>query len=227
MSDKLLKIGIFLFKYRGIIPLPFIILIIILGAGTINIKSKILIKYIGIFTSLSGELIRLYVAGYAKRETSDRSKKLKAGFIMTHGLYSIIRNPIYIGNYLIFLGFLIFSGNILVLALGSILFFIYYYLIILAEENFLKQKFDNEYEGFLKSTPRFIPKSLKIKTPPFNFEFKKAIFKEKDTIFIWVVLFIILDERLCGFCPLSIYKIIIFFSISLFWIITNLLKTRL
>jgi protein-S-isoprenylcysteine O-methyltransferase Ste14 len=221
--DNRLKIGNFLFKYRGIIPVPFIILILLFGSKPFSLNLNYLFQ-IAIIISILGEIIRFTVAGYAKGETSGRGNSIAADFITDYGLYSIIRNPLYIGNFLIFLGFIIYSRNILFIILGSIFFFIYYYYIVLAEENFLKIKFKEKFNEFTNKTGRFFPKQLKYTPPPHHFNFKAAVFREKDTIFIWIISFLLIDERLCNFCSPDKTKISVFFISLILWIIINLYK---
>ncbi len=225
MNNKI-QIGEFLFRYRGIIPIPFIILILIFGSKPISLNFNYL-PHIAIIISIIGEIIRFTVAGYAKGETSGRGSNIAADFITDYGLYSIVRNPLYIGNFLIFLGFVMYSGNILFTVLGSILFFIYYHYIVLAEENFLKTKFNDKFDTFVNQTGRFFPKHLKYTSPPYKFNFKAAVFREKDTIFIWIISFLLIDARLSGFSAPNRFKTFIFIISFLFWIIINTYKKNI
>ncbi len=222
-EDRKVKIGNFLFKHRGILPAPFIILLLVFGSSPISLKSNLL-KISGILISILGEIIRMFVAGFAKEKTSGRGMTIEASTLVNYGLYSIVRNPLYIGNFLIFFGFLLFSENLLMILFGSIIFWIYYYYIVVAEENFLRKKFGKEYDDFLKNVPRFIPKGFKIKLPKDKYDLKKAIFREKDTIFIWIVAFSFLKERLCNFCKPKLSFILIVSISLIFWITINLYK---
>ena len=222
MKNKI-KIGNFLFKYRGIIPVPFILIVLIFGSLPIALKfgHRFIISF---FISLLGEFIRFLVAGYAKGETSGRGSNLAADFIVDYGLYSFIRNPLYIGNFLIFFGFMLYSGNLLFLIFGTIFFFLYYYFIVIAEENFLNNKFKDKFEEFRKNTGRFFPKNFKYKKPPYGYNFKQAIFREKDTIFIWIVSYLLLHERVCNFCKPDNHLIVFSIIMLLIWIILNIYK---
>lgn len=224
-KERKIEIGEFLFKNRGILPLPFIIILLAFGSYPISIKYSCL-KYFGVIIAIIGELIRFFVAGFAKEKTSGRGMRIEANSLVNFGLYSLVRNPLYLGNFLIFLGFLMFSGNLIFILLGTIIFWVYYYYIVLAEENFLLKKFGKAYEEYKNKVPRFFPKSLKLSWPEYNYSLKKAIFREKDTIFIWIVSFIFLNQRLCGFCTPT-KEIIIFFLVSFFlWLIVNVLKRK-
>ncbi len=222
-DNRKVKIGNFLFKHRGILPVPFIILLLVFGSAPIPLKSNTL-KILGILISILGEIIRMFVAGFAKEKTSGRGMTIEASTLVNYGLYSIVRNPLYIGNFLIFFGFLLFSENLFMILLGALIFWVYYYYIVIAEENFLRKKFGKDYEKFLKDVPRFIPKKFKIKFPEEKYDLKKAIFREKDTIFIWVVAFSFLTERLCNFCKPKLSLVFIVIILLIFWIIINLCK---
>ncbi len=222
-GNNKVEIGNFLFKKRGILPTPFILLLLILGDSPYSIKFLSL-KIAGIIVAVIGEIIRFSVAGFAPEKTSGRGMKIEASQIVDYGLYSVVRNPLYLGNFLIFSGFLIFSSNLFLLIFGIIIFWVYYYFIVLAEENYLLNKFGKSYEEFLNRVPRFLPKSFKIKKPPHKFNLEKALLREKDTIFIWVISFFLMNERLCNFCKPKFSHIITFLALFIGWILINIFK---
>ena len=102
----------------------------------------------GTIVSLAGEAIRIYSAGtILKDETLARS-----------GPYAFTRNPLYLGSFLMSLGFCIAAANIYLLALFFVFFFSVYYATIYREEQFLKGRFGAEYEAFCRDVPRFFPR---------------------------------------------------------------------
>ncbi len=78
--------------------------------------------------------------------------------LVVTGFYRYVRNPIYIGAFLIFLAHFLWFGywNLL---LYAVLSFIGVHLFIISyEEPNLKRKFGTAYEEYLKHVPRWIPR---------------------------------------------------------------------
>jgi protein-S-isoprenylcysteine O-methyltransferase Ste14 len=114
-----------------------------------------------------GLIIRYFAQGFAGDWM--RGSKIKADYILDEGFYSIIRHPLYSGNFFIGFGFTLASGfyPALLLPFYSVVFFIYYYLIVREEENYLVKKFGEEFIHYRKSTPAFFPKFKRWKTGQF------------------------------------------------------------
>lgn len=73
----------------------------------------------------------------------------------TKGLYALSRNPMYLGFFLILFASIIYTANPLIAAMGVYGIYIHY-LITLAEEKFLKERFGRQYLDYCKKTRRFI-----------------------------------------------------------------------
>ena len=89
--------------------------------------------------------------------------EIQSGKLVTIGIYSVTRHPIYTAFFFIFSGILITAHNLFML--GFILLF-YLYLVIFmrnTEEKWLAKKFGQEYLEYAKRTPRILPK-IKLKT---------------------------------------------------------------
>ena len=68
---------------------------------------------LSIIISFFGMSVRFYTVGITPAGTSGRNRsKQIADKLNTRGMYSITRNPLYFGNYLIWLGISIYSLNI-------------------------------------------------------------------------------------------------------------------
>jgi protein-S-isoprenylcysteine O-methyltransferase Ste14 len=76
-------------------------------------------------------------------------------FLKTNGLYNISRNPMYVGFNLMTIASVIFTLNWIISILG-IYSILIYHLIILAEENFLSSRFDEDYKNYKKKIRRYI-----------------------------------------------------------------------
>lgn len=90
-------------------------------------------------------------------------RKIKEGKLITTGIYSIVRNPIYSAFLFIFTGIIFLVNNIYLLAL-SITFWIYLTILLkLTEEKWLEDKFTDEYDRYSKNVNRVIPNIFKYK----------------------------------------------------------------
>ena len=116
-------------------------------------------KLIGILSFAIGVPMVLYCVsmlvkiGGGTPVPTDPPKKFVA-----KGLYKVSRNPIYIGNILIFLGASLILGHLLlyVYTLLAIMFFHMY--IVFFEEPDLKERFGESYKEYCKKTPRWLVK---------------------------------------------------------------------
>jgi len=156
------------FKYRSYTPIPFLILMLIFQ------KSTPLTLVIGFAVALIGELIRFWGVSWAGSET--RSTGGVGGtFLIISGPFAYVRNPLYVGNILMYLGLGIMSFALFpYLQIVAIIFFlVQYYYIVREEEKYLREKFKDEYKEYCKNvsafSPRFFPyKNSNIVQPPYN-----------------------------------------------------------
>jgi len=148
-----------------------------------------------IFVGLLGLAIRIFTVGYTPDNTSGRNTKdgQVADELNTTGIYSIMRNPLYLGNYLMWVAVSMLTGNIWFVLLFTLVFWIYYERIVYAEENFLRNKFGQTYIDWTNKTPVFLPKHLNYRKPKMSFSWKKVLKKEKNGLFALFLLFWIFD----------------------------------
>ena len=129
----------------------------------IFMKPTLISILVGFFVALCGELIRIWSVSLAGSETRTTSG-VGGTYLVTQGPYSIVRNPLYVGNILIYTGIGIMSYALFpYLQIFAFFFFIFqYYCIILAEENFLSGKFGDVFTEYTKTVNRFLPWPNKI-----------------------------------------------------------------
>jgi len=143
----------FLFANRSYTPIPIVIPLIYF--------SRIMVKFslFGILLIIVGELIRLNAVRYAGGRT--RTTKVGAPSLCTTGPYARIRNPLYVGNLIIYCGIIFFAGGPYMLELLIIVFLFFtfqYSMIIDLEEEKLEKLFDIEYVIYKNNVPKLIPR---------------------------------------------------------------------
>ena len=156
------KQGNFLFKYRGQFPVLLFILsvpfIYLTDYSLVSYEEFNLFMFISISISILGFFVRFYTIGTTPKGTSGRNTKEQVADVLnSSGMYSMVRHPLYLGNYLIWLGISLASFNIYFAVIMSLLFWIYYERIMFAEERFLERKFGEDYLNWASKLPAFLP----------------------------------------------------------------------
>jgi protein-S-isoprenylcysteine O-methyltransferase Ste14 len=167
-----------IFSYRSYTPIPFLIVMLIFA------KPTLWSLLIGFLIALVGELIRFWGVGYAGGETRTTGP-VGGSKLVTNGPYAYVRNPLYLGNMLMYLGFGVMSMALFPYfqIIGLIYFFVQYYLIVTLEEDYLSRAFPDEYALYIKHVPRFIPRLKRYEfASNFKFDIKEALRSEKRTL---------------------------------------------
>jgi len=146
------------FKNRGLLLVPVALILVLFGSP--SLRSAV----VGIAVAGLGELIRIWAVGYSGVTT--RSDIVTAPKLVTAGPYAFVRNPLYVGNAIIALGFwLAFSGNVpittslVMFAVVAVLIVSVYATIIPLEESYLAQTFGGEFENYRQAVARIVPLS--------------------------------------------------------------------
>jgi len=178
------------FNYRSYTPIPFLILMFVLQKATI--QSMI----IGFLIAICGEFIRLWGVSWAGSETRTTGG-VGGTYLIVNGPFAYVRNPLYVGNILLYTGFGVMSLALFpYLQIAALLFFLLqYYLIVKEEESFLTEKFGEEFKNYLQNVPRFFPrfpafKVDNIKQPKLNI--KAGLRSEKRSLQAFTIVTIIL-----------------------------------
>ena len=145
------RVGAVLFRHRGWLPVPFL-LVPLLADGVMEPMNWIL----GFVLIVLGEAIRL--AGVAAAGTVTRRRSRTVQRLVTYGIFAWMRNPLYVGNFLIWIGFTVISGVLWFLPIAIALFAAEYTLIVRYEEGVLESIFGDEYLAYKHRTSRWFPR---------------------------------------------------------------------
>ena len=196
LQEEFEEQGNFLFKYRGHLP----ILIFFIGAFVLYFTRKEgslfenefnnnIFDYLAFGISLIGLFVRAYTVGRAAPNTSGRNttEGQVADDVNTTGVYSIVRHPLYVGNFLMWTGIALLTQNLWFVMAYVFLYWVYYERIMFAEEQFLRRKFGEKYTNWAAKTPAFVPCFKKWKKNALAFNLKKAIRQEKTGFFLLAI----------------------------------------
>jgi protein-S-isoprenylcysteine O-methyltransferase Ste14 len=165
------KLASTLFKYRSYTPIPFLVAMLIFQEATL------VSLIIGFCVAVVGEFIRFWGVSWAGSETRT-TNEVGGSSLVISGPFAYVRNPLYIGNILIYLGLGIMSFALFpYLQIGALIYFVLqYHFIVMEEENYLHKTYGSLYSEFVKNVPRFLPRLLPYK----NLEIVQPDFKPKE-----------------------------------------------
>lgn len=194
--------GNYLFRHRSNLP----IIILILGIAT-HLHTQYSGSYLAgnsfensynficLFVSFLGLGIRIYTVGHTPERTSGRNthEGQVADSLNTTGIYSMVRHPLYVGNFFMWLGVGMLTQNPYFILFFTFLYWVYYERIMYAEEQFLSKKFGVIYHKWADNTPAFVLSFKNFQKPELTLSLKKVLKKEKDGFLaIFVAFFIFL-----------------------------------
>ena len=145
----------FLFSNRSFTPIPIAITIIYFSNPTRPYL------FYGLILIIFGEFIRINAVRYAGGVT--RTMNVGAPALCTSGPYSRTRNPLYLGNMVIYAGITLVAGgeNMVALFLTVFIYFTFQYsMIISLEEQKLSELFGDQYTTYCKKVPRLFPRPI-------------------------------------------------------------------
>lgn len=201
LKDELRNQGDFLFRWRSFLPLALLPLAILATS-----ESAYLMQWVGetleegwevfcLGVSLLGLLLRAATVGFAPDGTSGRNTKggQRAETLNTTGPYSTVRNPLYLGNYLIFIGFVLAIKVWWFVLLASIAYALYYERIIMAEEAFLHRKFGEAYAKWAARTPAILPNPRLWRRPVTEFSPRRVLRREYNGFYLIATVFTLIE----------------------------------
>jgi len=198
--DKIISQGNFLFRWRSFIPL------LLFFPGILALSESALFEQsnadyaqevwvlIGVTISMLGLFIRWVTVGFVPVGTSGRNtKQQRAEQLNTEGMYSIVKNPLYLGNYLALLGILVSLKVWWFILIACLAYWLYVERVIAAEENYLTKKFGNEYLEWANKTPIFVPNLRLWQRPGLSFSFKTVLKREYSGLMAIASAFFIIE----------------------------------
>ncbi len=187
----LVRFGNFLFSGRNLVfPLAFLAIAAVSfpRAPFGSERADLILDLIGLGVAVAGQTLRAVVIGLAYIRRGGKEKKIHADTLVQNGLFAHSRNPLYLGNMMVFLGLFIVLNSTWGYLIGVPFFYIAYLSITLAEEDFLRREFGEEYIAYCHRVNRFLPslKGIGATMRSMSFDWGRLIRKEYGSTFIWI-----------------------------------------
>ena len=226
--------GNWLFKRRSWLP----VFIILAGVVMMYLGNRQAILYdmrdelIFLGVSILGEIIRILTVGFAPKNTSGRNtvNGQIADELNVTGIYSLLRHPLYLGNFFMWLGPVLFIRSVGATIVFVLIYWLYYERIMFAEEQFLRRKFGEIYDKWSKKVSSFIPRSFHFIPPSLPFSVRTVLKREYNSFVNIFVIFTILDLFRNYFLSERIYLtgmwIYMFVSAGVIWLTLRTIEKR-
>lgn len=234
LAQELERLGNWLFRRRSYLPLLLLVVFLLalaeLGKVPGHTPPGQFWEFFCLAVSSLGLLVRLLTVGFVPRGTSGRNTlKQVAEVLNTSGMYAIVRHPLYLGNFLMWLGIALFLQVWWLALLIVLIFWLYYEKIMYAEEAFLQAKFGESFLVWAEQTPLFIPRPSRWRAPTLQFSWRSALKREYASFFAMIATFFSLHllsrlwlQRTLTLAP--VWLVIFFSSLTLYLAVRFLKK---
>lgn len=179
--------GNFLFRHRNWV-FPLVMLALFVGFRPVpwggSAGSDLWLDLVGIAIVVAGIVVRGAVVGLAYIKRGGLQKKVYAADLVTEGMFAHCRNPLYVGNVLMLLGFLLIHNSPWAYGLGGVFFLSAYHAIVAAEEKFLANKFGDGFAAYCRDVPRWAIRSAGLGATfgGMEFNWRRVVAKDYSTM---------------------------------------------
>jgi protein-S-isoprenylcysteine O-methyltransferase Ste14 len=187
LQRELTLAGNWLFRWRSFLPVAMVafafLAMLPLSPLQHNGRRIEFLQGVSLGFSFLGLLIRVLTVGHTPARTSGRNTREQiAETLNTTGIYSTVRHPLYLGNFLIGLGLAAITLNVWFVSVYILAFWLYYERIMLAEEAFLRSKFGDRFNEWAQVTPAFVPDPTNYIPPALRFSLRNVLRREHSAL---------------------------------------------
>ncbi len=181
VPDTVVRVGGWLFRKRTSIPLP-IVAALLLWPPAVGDRSASWLVWAGLPIVLAGELIRLWGVHHIGSVSRTRTERL--GPLIDHGPFAKVRNPLYIGNILLWVGFAVSARLPWLAPVIALLLALEYHAIVRWEERLLESRMGESYRQYLERVPRWMPNvsGTSVSGHDAAFSWKQTLYSERGTL---------------------------------------------
>jgi protein-S-isoprenylcysteine O-methyltransferase Ste14 len=179
----MVRLGGWLFKRRTWLPLPLALALLLIPSTA---QPTLLLELAGAGLVAAGELLRLWGVRYIGTISRTRSDRL--GPLVDRGPFAYVRNPLYVGNIALWIGFAVSAGLLWVAPVLALLLAFEYHAIVRWEEGLLESRIGAAYREYTARVPRWVPSFGS--SPPARtgtaadtlFSWRETLFSERGTL---------------------------------------------
>ncbi len=191
LAEHATRTGRWLFRWRSYFPLwvlAYVLALLAVDPTPVGGEGSLAAWVAsGVILGLTGLAVRAWTFGHAPSGTSGRgTRELRAETLTRTGLYSVVRHPLYLGNFLLWMGAVAFAGKPTALLATALFFWIYYERIMMAEERFLYERFDDAFREWASTTPGFLPRPSGWVTSPHPFSLRYCLGRDYQAVYGFV-----------------------------------------
>lgn len=193
----MIKIGAFFFRFRdALFPVAFLVVFL---PGPRLFSDPLSAAMLGFAITAAGQFVRAATIGLRYIRRGGKYRRVYAEDLVTEGLYSHSRNPMYVGNLAILVGVAVASNSWACVAVAVPFFLFVYSAIIAAEEAYLRDKFGAAFDAYMRDVPRWLPllDGLGTTLAGSRFHWRRVLVKEYNTPFGWVA----------GICVIALWNL--------------------
>jgi protein-S-isoprenylcysteine O-methyltransferase Ste14 len=172
--------GAWLFRYRSFLPVPLALVLLLVRNGESHAGG---IVFAGVLLVAAGQGLRLWAVRHIG--TISRTRTTRYGPLMTAGPYAIVRNPLYVGNWLLWTGFAVWSRLLWMVPIAWLVFYAQYGAIAKWEAAFIRSKYLDAYDQYARDVrpwlPRWPPRPALASVTPLH-PWREVFFSERGTL---------------------------------------------
>jgi protein-S-isoprenylcysteine O-methyltransferase Ste14 len=151
-SRPVVRAGAWLFRQRTWIPLPLALALLLIPPEG---PPSWFLTVLGFAFVASGELLRIWAVHHIGVISRTRSTRL--GPLVQTGPFALVRNPLYLGNIILWVGFATSAGLLWLIPIFVVVLGLEYHAIVQWEEQLLELRRGNEYKAYAARVPRWVP----------------------------------------------------------------------
>jgi protein-S-isoprenylcysteine O-methyltransferase Ste14 len=185
--------GAWLFRYRSFLPVPLALMLLLIRTGEVDGRALVAT---GALLVVAGQSLRLWAVRHIG--TISRTRTTRYGPLMTAGPYAIVRNPLYVGNWLLWTGFAVWSRLLWIVPLAWMIFFVQYRAIAKWEAIFIRSKYLAAYDEYARQVrawmPRWPPRPALTAVAPLH-PWREVFFSERGTLLAVALMAVLLSIK--------------------------------
>ncbi len=185
--------GAWLFRYRSFLPIPLALILLLVRAGEAD--GAAMLAFGGAIVG-AGQALRLWAVRHIG--TISRTRTTRYGPLMTAGPYAVVRNPLYVGNWLLWTGFAVWSSLLWMVPVAWAIFFFQYRAIARWEASFIRSKYPGTYDEYARQVrpwmPRWPSREALVAVAPLH-PWRDVLFSERGTLIAVVLMGVLLTAK--------------------------------